>query len=36
MAKFLAAEVAFRACDQAMQTLDDYGFAVESDVERLA
>ncbi len=35
MAKFLAAEVAFRACDQAMQTLGGYGFAVDSDVERL-
>jgi len=35
MAKYLAAEVAFRACDQAMQTLGGYGFAVESDIERL-
>jgi acyl-CoA dehydrogenase len=34
-AKFLAAEIAFRACDQAMQTLGGFGYSVEYDVERL-
>jgi acyl-CoA dehydrogenase len=35
MAKFLAAEVASDACDQAMQTLGGYGLAVEYHLERL-
>ncbi len=35
MAKYLAAEAAFRACDQAMQTMGGYGYGVEYHVERL-
>ncbi|MFQ5879703.1 MAG: acyl-CoA dehydrogenase family protein [Dehalococcoidia bacterium] len=35
MAKYLAAEVAFRACDRAMQTLGGYGYAAEYHLERL-
>ena len=35
MAKYLAAEVAFRACDRAMQTLGGYGYAAENHIERL-
>lgn len=35
MAKYLAAEVAFRACDRAMQTLGGYGYAAEYHIERL-
>ena len=35
MAKYLAAEVGFQACDRAIQTYGGYGFAVESDLERL-
>lgn len=35
MAKYLAAEAAFGACDRAMQTLGGYGYAAEYHVERL-
>lgn len=35
MAKYLAAEVGFDACDRAMQTLGGYGFSTEYHVERL-
>jgi acyl-CoA dehydrogenase len=35
MAKYLAAEVACLACDRAIQTMGGYGYAVESDLERL-
>ena len=35
MAKYLAAEVGFFACDRAMQTLGGYGFSPEYDIERL-
>jgi acyl-CoA dehydrogenase len=35
MAKYLAAEVAFDACDQAIQTLGGYGLSPEYHVERL-
>lgn len=35
MAKLVAAEVAFNACDQAMQTLGGYGFSTEYHIERL-
>lgn len=35
MAKYLAAEVAFDACDQALQTLGGYGFSPEYHIERL-
>lgn len=35
MAKYLAAEAAFWACDRAMQTYGGLGFGVESDIERL-
>ena len=35
MAKYLAAEAAFRACDQAMQTMGGYGYGVEYHIERL-
>jgi acyl-CoA dehydrogenase len=35
MAKYLAAEVAFDACDRAMQTLGGYGFSTEYHIERL-
>jgi acyl-CoA dehydrogenase len=34
-AKFLAADIAFRACDQAIQTLGGFGYSVEYHVERL-
>jgi acyl-CoA dehydrogenase len=34
-AKYLAAEIGFRMCEQAMQTMGGYGFAVEYHVERL-
>ncbi|MER7687234.1 acyl-CoA dehydrogenase family protein [Streptomyces sp. NPDC097610] len=34
MAKWLAAEAAFAAADQAMQTLGGYGYALEYDVSR--
>ncbi len=34
-AKYLAADIAFRACDQAIQTLGGFGYSVEYDVERL-
>ncbi|GAC1623912.1 MAG: acyl-CoA dehydrogenase family protein [Ktedonobacteraceae bacterium] len=35
MAKLVAAEAAFSACDQAMQTLGGYGFSTEYHIERL-
>jgi acyl-CoA dehydrogenase len=35
MAKYLAAEVGFDACDRAMQTLGGYGFSREYHIERL-
>ena len=35
MAFHLAADVGFFACDQAIQTLGGYGYAVDSDLERL-
>jgi acyl-CoA dehydrogenase len=35
MAKLIAAEAAFSACDQAMQTMGGYGFSTEYHVERL-
>jgi acyl-CoA dehydrogenase len=35
MAKYLAAEIGFEACDQAMQTLGGFGFSKEYHVERL-
>lgn len=35
MAKLIAAEAAFSACDQAMQTLGGYGFSTEYHIERL-
>lgn len=35
MAKFLAAEVGFGACEHAMQTMGGYGYGVEHHVERL-
>ena len=35
MAFYLAADVGFFACDQAIQTLGGYGYAVDSDLERL-
>ena len=35
MAKYLAAEVAFDACDRALQTLGGYGFSREYHIERL-
>ena len=35
MAKYLAAETAFAACDRAIQTMGGYGYAVDSDLERL-
>ncbi|MBX5455714.1 MAG: acyl-CoA/acyl-ACP dehydrogenase [Thermogemmatispora sp.] len=35
MAKMVAAEAAFNACDQAMQTLGGYGFSTEYHIERL-
>jgi acyl-CoA dehydrogenase len=35
MAKFLAAEVACDACDQAIQTLGGYGLSLEYHIERL-
>jgi acyl-CoA dehydrogenase len=34
-AKYLAAEAAFSACDNALQTLGGFGYAKEFDVERL-
>lgn len=35
MAKYFAAEAAFRACDRAIQTMGGYGFSAESHLERL-
>ena len=35
MAKYLAAEAGFAACDRAMQTLGGYGFATDYHIERL-
>ena len=35
MAKYLAAEAGFDACDRAMQTLGGYGYSQEYHVERL-
>lgn len=35
MASYLAVDVGFFACDQAIQTLGGYGYAVDSDLERL-
>jgi acyl-CoA dehydrogenase len=35
MAKYLAAEIGFDACDRAMQTLGGFGFSKEYHVERL-
>lgn len=35
MAKYLAAETGFAACDRAIQTMGGYGYAVDSDLERL-
>lgn len=35
MAKYFAADVAFRACDRAIQTLGGYGYSAEYHLERL-
>jgi alkylation response protein AidB-like acyl-CoA dehydrogenase len=34
MAKYLAAEACYYACDRAVQTFGGYGLSVETDIER--